>query len=143
MRYLVLIALGALLAPAQTEIRTSAERRMLVGKHMAEETLRRFARISEGPAVDYLRQVSSRLAQASDTQPDVQLHLILGTSNFLQEPWVYPGGIIIFPVKLYQSAESEDEFAAMIAHAIGHVADEQQLFRTAPVQRLSTGAASR
>lgn len=131
MRTVLLLTVATFMAPAQVEIRHHREKIAALGTHMAQELLRRHAEITDGPALEYVRQVAAEFGRATAVDRELRVHLVEGTSNFLQEPWAFPGGVLVVPVKLYATAESADEFAAMVAHAVAHSTLENGCFTAA------------
>lgn len=95
-----------------------------LGRQMAAEILRHSPPI-HNPAVDrYLTRLGRQLsAQFTGAEPDFTFTVIADDPcPATHEPAALPGGFIIVPAALFGAAEDEAEFAAMIAHAMEHVA---------------------
>ena len=100
------------------------EKEAALGKQLAAD-FRRHTTPIENPAVlDYLDALGRRLAAQT---PEVRFPFTFSAVSddpcpATHEPAVFPGGYVFVPSELFLAAQEEAEFAAMVAHAIAHIA---------------------
>lgn len=100
----------------------------------AAETIRRSHPIHD-PAVDrYLARLGRQLAaQWLGAKPVLTFTLIAHDPHpATHEPTALAGGFILVPVALFAAVDDEAEFAAMIAHAMGHVVEHHGMETAGP-----------
>jgi predicted Zn-dependent protease len=105
----------------------SFEKEQALGAQLAAE-YRRQARMLDSPALKaYLAELGQRLAaQAPPTGFTYTFQLADDDQTWIHEAAAFPGGPIFVPAGLILAAADEDELAAMLAHAIGHIATRQE-----------------
>ncbi len=89
-----------------------------LGKQLAADVLKRGRPVESAEQIEYLRRTGDRLAsQLPGTVWTFQA--VIADSA---EPMPFPGGIILVPDAFFGAARNDDEFAAMLAHSMGHIA---------------------
>ncbi|MBM3795390.1 MAG: hypothetical protein FJW31_15290 [Acidobacteria bacterium] len=94
------------------------EKERVLGNHLAADLRREMPPLSNASLPDYVLSVVQRLGAVeysyelldSSRKPDVT------------EPMPLPGGHILIPSAAFLAAAGEAEFAALLAHAAGHLA---------------------
>ena len=104
---------------AQVDLRQSEKERAL-GKHLASDILRESKPLAMPRAQAYVTRIGNELLSHLPGVPYVYSFEVIVTDAL--EPIPIPGGRIFIPAKFFLSARDEDEFAAMLAHSIGHIA---------------------
>lgn len=92
----------------------------LMGKHVAEDVLKRSPAVESQVMQDYANRIGVRLAAHLPGAP-FRFTVFLNTSGPLQEPLFLPDAHILVPIALLADVASEDEFAAILAHSMAHV----------------------
>ena len=100
----------------------SLEKEAALGYEMASELRKRTTVVDKQTIQDYVEHTGLRLA-AHEKSPFSWNFLVVNglTGGPTHEPLALPGGYIFVPTSLILNANSEDEFAAMLAHAMAHV----------------------
>ena len=108
----------------------SIEKEKALGAQLAAE-YRRQARVIDAPSVNaYLNELGQRLAaQAPATGFTYTFELVDDDQTWIHEAAAFPGGPVFVPASLILAAANEDELAAMLAHAIAHIATRQETRR--------------
>jgi predicted Zn-dependent protease len=120
------------------------QREAALGARLAGE-LRRQSTLLDTPTVrDYVNRLGARLAAQFPDQPPAYHFEILVEStavqpNELSEPIAFPGGSVFVPSALFLSAGDEAEFAGMLAHAMSHAAQPQEI-RNGSIPLVYTGS---
>jgi predicted Zn-dependent protease len=112
-----------LLVCATLSAQNSIEKEKALGAQLAAE-YRRHARVIDSPAVNaYLDELGQRIAaQAPATGFTYTFELADDDQTWIHEAPAFPGGAVFVPPGLILAAANEDELAAMLAHAIAHIA---------------------
>jgi predicted Zn-dependent protease len=105
----------------------SIEKEQALGAQLAAE-YRRQIRAFDAPSVNvYLDELGQRLAaQAPATGFTFTFELVDDDQTWIHEAAAFPGGPVFVPASLILAVSSEDELAAMLAHAIAHIATRQE-----------------
>src|ERR1035437_1967841 len=105
----------------------SIEKEKALGAQLVVE-YRRQAQVIGAPSLNaYLDELGQRLAaQAPATGFTYSFELLDDDQTWIHEAAAFPGGPAFVPASLILAAADEDELAAMLAHAIAHVATRQQ-----------------
>jgi predicted Zn-dependent protease len=121
-----------LLVCATLSAQNSVEKEKALGAQVAAE-YRRQVRVIDSPSVNaYLDELGQRLAaHAPATGFAYTFELVDDDQTWIHEAAAFPGGPVLVPASLILAAANEDELAAMLAHAIAHIA-------TRPVTRQMT-----
>lgn len=92
-----------------------------MGRQYASE-IRRQSEPLRDPLVNaYVDRIGRQLVSRLEGLPqDYTFEIISGGS--WTEPFALPGGYVFVPARAVVTADDEDEFAGMLAHAIGHIA---------------------
>ena len=107
-----------------------------LGKQLAADVLKRGRPVESAEQIEYLRRTGDRLAsQLPGTVWTFQA--VIADSA---EPMPFPGGIILVPDAFFGAARNDDEFAAMLAHSMGHIALRHGL-RVSPLCFSPSGSA--
>jgi predicted Zn-dependent protease len=101
----------------------SVEKEIALGKQLAAE-FRKDSRSIENAAVSaYVNGIGQRVAAQIGGPPFTYVfELVAGDTSPIHEVAAFPGGALFIPASLILAANNEDELAAMLAHAIAHVA---------------------
>jgi predicted Zn-dependent protease len=120
--FALLLACATLSAQSGANI-YSVEKERSLGAHLAVE-YRRHSHVPDAPTVNaFLDELGQRLAvQAPATGFTYTFELSEDERTWLHEPATFPGGYVFVPASLIMAAAGEDELAAMLAHAIAHIA---------------------
>src|ERR1035441_2317180 len=131
MRFALLLACATLSAQNGADIH-SVEKEKALGAQLAA-WYRQHSHVPDAPTVNaYLDELGQRLAiQAPATGFTYTFELADAEQTRLHEPAAFPAGPVFVPASLILAAADEDELAAMLAHAIAHIA-------TRPLTRQST-----
>jgi len=105
---------------------TTKDHQIALGRQLAESLGRRTTAVQDPAVRAYVKQVGDRLAPHFPGDWPYQFEPIqeslLGS---LHEPKALPGGIIFVSQNLIVAANTESEFAGILAHAMAHVADDK------------------
>ena len=119
MKYtLFFVAIAALAQKSQPVPigRDTVEREKARGAHLSADYRSRTT-FPDAPEVNaYLTELGHRFAPAHYT-----FELVDEDRTLDSEPPSFPGGAIFVPASLIAAAKDQDELAAMLAHAVGHV----------------------
>jgi len=97
----------------------SIEKEIALGKQLSEE-VKRQARMNGDPLIsEYVNRVGQNLARKSDAKVPFSFQVVEDESP---NAFALPGGFVFVNTGLIQIADEEDEFAAVLAHEIAHVA---------------------
>jgi len=105
----------------------STEKEIALGAQLAAQVRQQTTPLNLTAAENYAINLGLRLASQMPNSP-IQWHFTLirnPQGRTTQEPISLPGGWIFIPSQLLLSAHTESEFAAMLAHAMAHVALRQ------------------
>jgi predicted Zn-dependent protease len=122
-----LFFLGAVTLGAQQPY--SAEKEAALGASLATEA-RNSTTAIESPAVrGYVQRIARELAAQLPNPPFSYAFSLIADDRGgpTHEPLAFPGGYILAPASLLQTARNEAEFAGMLAHAMAHVAERHGL----------------
>jgi beta-barrel assembly-enhancing protease len=105
----------------------SIEKEVALGASQAEELLKQTKVVGDPVVRAYVEQLGERLvAQLPEKQFDYTFTVIAdhpaGFGESDGEVIALPGGSVYVPLDLIVAAQSESEFAGMVAHAIAHIA---------------------
>lgn len=101
----------------------NAAKELALGKRLAAEFLRHASPITNPAVQGYLDAVGGRLAAA--IAGDIRFTFAAVNEDpcsTTHEPAALPGGFVFVPAGLFLASQNEDEFAAMLAHAMEHSA---------------------
>src|SRR4051794_1993768 len=118
MRLLCVLLMAGIALKAQDE------REAALGAHLAKEIGDRTKPLDSEAALHFVERLGARLAAQFPGLPwAVKFGVVTGEqTSRTHEPVALPGGYVFVPAELLPAAESEAEFAGMLAHAIAHVA---------------------
>lgn len=113
------------------------EKEAALGKQLAVEFRKRTTRIDNPFVQEYVDRLAQKLAAQ---MPGVRLPFTLSAiaedpCSTTHEPVALPGGYVFISSGLFLAAQDEAEFAGMLAHAMGHIAQ-----RPAPRSTVVSGA---
>jgi predicted Zn-dependent protease len=119
----------------------SIEKEKLLGAQLATE-YRRQTRVFDAPSVNaYLDELGQRLAaQSPATGFTYSFELVDDDQTWIHEATAFPGGPVFVPASLILAAADEDELAAMLTHAIAHIATRQGTRQMTRVQIFNQSA---
>lgn len=112
MRAAVIIAtLVAPFAPAQT-------REAAIGRQAAREIERQYRILADPAVTGYAERLAGRLAQSAGLNAPVTLKIL---QDGEVRAFTFPGGFVYITTGLIARAETEAEFAGVLAHEIAHL----------------------
>jgi predicted Zn-dependent protease len=113
----------------------SIEKEQALGAQLATD-YRGQTRVFDAPSVNaYLDELGQRLAaQAPAPGFTFTFELVDDDQTWIHEAAAFPGGPVFVPASLILAVSSEDELAAMLAHAIAHIATRQETRQMTRVQ---------
>ena len=119
----------------------SIEKEQALGAQLATD-YRGQTRVFDAPSVNaYLDELGQRLAaQAPATGFTFTFELVDDDQTWVHEAAAFPGGPVFVPASLILAVSSEDELAAMLAHAIAHIATRQETRQMTRVQIFNQSA---
>lgn len=94
------------------------------GASMAQAEQRGTTPLDKAAVSEYVQKIAARLS-AQIPKSDFEYTFAVVQEDIggpLHEPLALPGGYVFIPAPLFLAARNEDEFAAMLAHAMEHVA---------------------
>ncbi len=128
-RFLIFVCLFAAFAAAQQREPGkginfySIEKEMALGKHLAADFQRDTKPLESASALAYINGIGQRLAAQIGGPPFIYTFaLVADDPTVLHDVAAFPGGFLFVPASLILAVKDEDELAAMLAHAIAHVA---------------------
>ncbi len=101
----------------------SREKELALGRSLAAEMKRTSPPIGNPRAAAYVAGAGRRIAAVIGGGPEFSWEVITANGAGSHEPAGLPGGTVLVPASLIAASESEDEFAAMLAHAMAHSAE--------------------
>ncbi len=106
----------------------SREKEALVAASIAAE-VRKYSAVIDSPAArNYVRQLGQNLAaQLPEGEFSYTFEVLADSGSPMHEPAAAPGGHIFVPAHLLLAAESESEFAAVLAHSMAHAAERHSV----------------
>lgn len=113
------------------------EQEYYIGRTVAAQVLGAYKPKPEPNLTEYVNQVGQSLAQFS-TKPETfgGYHFMVLDSNEINA-FAAPGGLVLVTRGLLKCCQTEDELAAVLAHEIGHVANQDGL-RAIKTSRLNS-----
>src|ERR1039457_5914366 len=126
MRLALLLACATLSAQSGANL-YSVEKEKALGAQLAA-WYRQHSHVPDAPSVNaYLDELGQRLAiHAPATGFTYTFDLVDDEQTRIHEPAAFPGGPVFVPASLILAAADDDELAAMLAHAIAHIAIRQE-----------------
>ena len=104
----------------------SPAKEQALGAQLAETLSQQTTKVDSASVQEYVDRVGQRIAAQSPGDPATKFRFTVieaaTRENPTHEPVALPGGYIFVPVPLILAAQDENEFAGMLAHAIGHIA---------------------
>jgi predicted Zn-dependent protease len=105
----------------------SIEKEKALGAQVAAEYRKQARAIDSASVNAYLDELGQRLAaHAPATGFTYTFELVDDDQTWIHEAAAFPGGPVFVPARLILAAANEDELAAMLAHAIAHIATPQR-----------------
>jgi predicted Zn-dependent protease len=98
----------------------SLEKEKALGKQLANEYRGRTRPIDSPDTLAWINAMGARLAGSQSTYT-YTFALIADDATLLHEATAFPGGFVFIPATLILGAQSEDEFAGMLAHSMAHI----------------------
>jgi predicted Zn-dependent protease len=97
----------------------SLEKEMAMGRSMSQEVERHATLVTDKLITEYVNRIGQNLARNSDSKIPLTVKVI---EDKAPNAVTLPGGYIYVNTGLLRMADTEAEFAAALAHEIGHVA---------------------
>jgi predicted Zn-dependent protease len=93
------------------------DKEALLAAHLAEEFRKRSQIVENAPVQRYVEALGKCLAAKLTADPvPFTFALMMNDPTSMHEPITLPGGYIFVPARLFVAAETESEFAGMLAH---------------------------
>ena len=115
----------------------SLEKEMALGRQLAQEVKRQTKMLDDPIVGEYVNRVGQNLVRNSDAKVPFTFEVIDGPEV---NAFALPGGYVFVYTGLLKMADEEDEFAAVLAHEIAHVA-ARHMTREATRQQIAQIAA--
>lgn len=115
----------------------SPEKEQEIGRLLIRQIRSQLPVLSDPLSSEYLRSLSYRLAENSELKNKKLSTLIIKDSSI--NAFAVPGGVIAVHSGLFEAAENEDEFSAVLAHEIAHLS-QRHFARMLDEQRNSQAA---
>ncbi|MGD9495550.1 MAG: M48 family metalloprotease [Armatimonadota bacterium] len=119
LRALLILALAAGCAPAFASLETDLEEGL--GRFLAEAFIAQRGRLSQPPITAWIDEVGAKLL-AHTPRRDLHYRFVVLDSPEANG-FAFPGGWVFITAGLLESARSDDEIAAVMAHELGHLVD--------------------
>ena len=118
----VLVLIGAVVAapPMDAVTLISVEQEIAVGREANAEMRRRTREVADTATLRYVRQVGARLARVAPGPHYPYSFTVADTTEV--NAFSLPGGPVWVNRGLLKIAERENQFAAVVAHEVSHVA---------------------
>lgn len=117
------LRLGVLMLMGMATVAQNKEKEAALGAHLAEDFRHNNKMLDSAVAREYVERIGRILAQQLPTGgPAYTFEIFAGSGSPERELTVLPGGYIFVSAGLFLAAESEAEFAGMLAHAMAHAA---------------------
>ena len=102
----------------------SCDKEAALGAQLANQVRRDTVPLASDPVREYVERVGGLIAAHLPTGcPASFTFAVVTDETVTNEPMALPGGYIFVPAGLITAAQSEAEFAGMLAHAMAHVAE--------------------
>ncbi|MBK9166563.1 MAG: M48 family metalloprotease [Bryobacterales bacterium] len=115
-------AVSAILSVPFLSAQPHLEKEAVLGQALAEAVLRKTVPVDAASARDYAGRLADRLAPHLPPTGHPYRVAIVAHGDTPYEPKALPGGFVFVPAQLFLEAADAHEFAAMLAHAMAHVA---------------------
>ena len=89
-----------------------------IGRQFAEEIERQYRVLPDQAVTDYATRLAARIAQSAGMNVQVTVKVL---KNSQVHAFNFPGGFLYVTTGLIARAETEAEFAGVLAHEIGHL----------------------
>ena len=120
----------------------SIEKEVALGKQLAGDFRARTQSLENAAVLAYVDAIGQRLAsRIGGPAFHYTFALIADDPAAIHEVAAFPGGLLFVPSSLILAAESEDEFAGMLAHAIAHVASRDATKQATKMELMQTANA--
>jgi hypothetical protein len=116
------VAQGQQYQPGQGVNFYSKDKEIALGQRLAQEVRQRTTRLDSAAVNDYVKRVGANLAAQFPGEWNFTFETVQQQQGgATDEPVALPGGPIFVSADLIVTAQSEAEFAGMLAHAMAHV----------------------
>ena len=124
-RYLIAVCLATVAAaqPGRGVNFYSLEKEVALGRQLADEFMRENPVVESPAVVEYVQRLGDRLVAEIGGPPFTYKYALVADSPAFNEMVAFPGGFVFVPTSIILAARDEDEFAGILAHAIGHIAN--------------------
>lgn len=136
-RAIVILLAAALCVSAQDRWQ---EKENALGAQLASQVRRQTTALDLADAQAYVANLGRSLASYMPGAPEQWTFLVVNEKEggSTCAPLALPGGYVFVPVQLILSATNEAELAGMLAHAMAHVAQRQDLHQRVPQAQLAS-----
>lgn len=118
-RALIILALAAACAPALAGVETDLEQG--IGDFLAQAFIAQRGRLSQPPIDEWITGMGAELLEVTPRQDLHYRFIVLDSPE--ANGFALPGGWVFLTAGLLESARSDDEIAAVMAHELGHLVD--------------------
>ncbi len=119
MRALIILALVAACAPASAGVETDLEQG--IGDFLARGFIAQRGRLSQPPIDEWIARMGDELLEHTPRRDLRYRFIVLDSPE--ANGFALPGGWVFLTAGLLETARSDDEIAAVMAHELGHLAD--------------------
>src|SRR5262249_42625362 len=92
-------------------------------RQLANEFTRENPVVESPEVLEYVQRLGDRLVSEIGGPPFTYKYALVTDSPAFNEIVAIPGGFVFVPTSIILAAHDEDEFAGILAHAIGHIAN--------------------
>ena len=108
--------------PARDVNLYTGQKEAALGAQLAQEVRRHSTALELPAAQEYVERIGRELATKLPNEPKHTFEVTGAPGSHMREPFVLPGGYIFIPATLFLTAQTEAEFAGMLAHSMAHAA---------------------
>ena len=138
-RAALVLALGAGTATAGCAPAISTEQEVAIGADYARQINQQLPLVTDGPTVGFVNDLGRRIARIADPR-GIQYNFYVVNSDVVNA-FALPGGHIYVNRGLIERADNLSEFAGVLAHEIGHVAERHSVEQLQRAQNANMGLA--
>lgn len=131
------VAVCAAAAASGCAPQISTQQEVAIGADYARQINRQLPLVTDGPTVGFVNDLGRRIARVAD-QRGIQYHFYVVNSDVVNA-FALPGGHVYVNRGLIERADNLSEFAGVLAHEIGHVAERHSVEQLQRAQNANLG----
>jgi beta-barrel assembly-enhancing protease len=136
-RLAVVGCLGGAGVAAGCAPQVSTQQEVQLGADYSRQINRQLPMLNDGPTINYVNQIGQQLAQIADPR-GIRYNFYVVNSDVVNA-FALPGGYIYVNRGLIERADNLSEFAGVLAHEIGHVAERHSIEQLQRAQNANLG----